>query len=974
MATKDSLPQKSQHRHRPAHRRRRSNDDFDDRWGDEEPTSDPEAEPEFQDSPNKRVKLSSGEAAPVRSPPPPPAETAEERDRKERDEFAKRLAEREKEKSKRLVEDRSAAKDSATAQRRALADDREAREAAMPDLRQISRQDYLQKRSEQQLYLLRKQVAENDRELAENPDLSKREKAEFAQQKELLRIAEERGRIDDSIGGGYELPSDYITEKGKLDRKKKEQALYKRYVDRDESGRERFVTEHEEWEKEQTAKAAAQAKQYEFVDEADYDYVFDESQQLKFIQDETLAGDKQMMNLSKEQRAMMRQLTAAEAKSKSIEETRKSLPIFQFKDQIIEAVREHQVLVLVGETGSGKTTQVPQYLHEAGFCKDGMKVLCTQPRRVAAMSVAARVADEMGVRLSKEVGYRVRFDDAAGDDTSLIYMTDGLLLRQMMSSPDLSDVSCIIIDEAHERTLATDVALGLLKDVARARPELRLIISSATINAQKFQKYFDDAPIFNCPGRRFPVDIYYSPQPEANYLAAAITTIFQIHVSQGQGDILVFLTGQEEIEAAEANLQETARLLGSSVRELIIAPIYASLPSDLQAKIFEPTPAGARKVVLATNIAETSLTIDGIRFVIDPGFNKENQFDPRRNMSSLVVTPCSRASAGQRAGRAGRTGPGSCFRLYTKQAYINELDENTTPEIQRTNLTSTILLLKSLGINDLLDFDFMDPPPTDTIVRAVEQLYALGFLNNAGDLTKAGRQAIELPLDPGMAKTILAADKYSCVSEILSIIAMLGEAHALWFRPKDKKVHADAARNRFTSKEGGDMVSLLNVWNEWVESDYSYVWSKENFLQQRSLTRARDVRDQLSRLCERVEVDPESSCGATDTPTILKALTAGFFSNAARLQRGGDSYRTVKNGQSVYIHPTSVLMGGESPPKWIVYYELVLTSKEYMRSCFPLKPEWLTEVAPHYYKKKDLESLGVERKMPKGAGVAMSKM
>ena len=946
------------HRSKKIRRRRSNEEDFEDRWGDEEYVSPEEgfAEPEFEESPAKRQKTATPE-------PSDPEEAARQRDLKERDEFAKRLAEKERGKNK-IVEDRSSKRDSALAQRRALADDSAARSAAMPDLRLRSRQEYLKKRETERLALLRKQVAEEAAELRDNPLLTRREKEEFERNREVLRIAEERLRVDDHLDG-YALPEDYITEKGKIDRKKKEEALYKRYVDRDEHGQEKFITEQDEWEREQAAKAKAQISRPEIVDEGNYEYVFDDAQKINFVMDATLEGDRKP--LTQQQRLLQQQLDAAEKRAQSIDETRKSLPIYAFRDEIIAAVAEHQVLIIVGETGSGKTTQIPQYLHEAGYTKGGLKVGCTQPRRVAAMSVAKRVADEMGVKIGNEVGYAIRFEDATSDKTVLKYMTDGMLLRELMSEPDLGDYAALMIDEAHERTVATDIGLGLLKDIAKARPDLKLLISSATMDAQKFQRYFDDAPIFQIPGRRYAVDVHYTPQPEANYLAAAITTIFQIHITQGKGDILVFLTGQEEIEAAEQNLQETARKLGNKIKEMVICPIYANLPSELQSKIFEPTPPNARKVVLATNIAETSLTIDGIVYVIDPGFVKENVYNAKTGMESLVVTPCSRAAAGQRAGRAGRVGPGKCFRLYTKWAYYNELMDNTTPEIQRTNLNGVVLTLKSLGINDLIDFDFMDPPPAETLIRALEQLYALGALNDKGELTKIGRQMAEFPTDPMLAKSILAADKYGCVDEVLSIIAMLGEASALFYRPKDKKIHADSARARFTIKEGGDHFSLLNIWNQWVDSDFSFVWSRENFLQQRSLTRARDVRDQLARLCDRVEVTL-SSCGSNDLVPIQKAITAGFFPNAARLQRGGDSYRTVKNGQTVYIHPSSTLM--EVNPKWVIYYELVLTSKEYMRSNMPLQPEWLMEVAPHYHKKKDLEGLGLDKKMPKGAGAA----
>jgi len=963
---KERRRSRSQERHSKKVRRR-DKDDFDDRWGDEEVQA---VEEEFASPPAKRTRFENRSASPAKAeqiPDPEDPEDAEERDRKERQEFEKRLRNKDSESTKKLVEDRSSNRDQADAERRAKAG--KVTEQEMRALRLRSRQDYLKKRSTQELALLRKQVAEEAEEERNNPALTQAEKNEFARNREALRLAEEREGIDDHVDG-YAMPEDYITEKGKMDMKRKQDALYSRYVERDEQGRERFVTEHEEWEREQLSKTKAQIVVADRVNENQYEYVFDEEQQIKWVTDATMKGGLNKMQ-SQEERLLAQQLLAAERKAKTIEEKRKTLPVFQYRKEFLEAVAEYQILIIVGETGSGKTTQLPQYLYEAGYCKNGMKVGCTQPRRVAAMSVAARVAEEIGVKVGNEVGYAIRFEDATTDKTVLKYMTDGMLLREFLTEPDLGGYSCLMIDEAHERTLHTDILFGLVKDIARGRPDLKLLISSATLDAQKFSQFFDNAPILNIPGRTYDVEMNYSLQPEANYLSAAITTVFQIHLSQPMpGDILVFLTGQDEIEQAEQSLQETAKKLGSAAPELMICPIYANLPTDLQQRIFDPTPPKCRKVVLATNIAETSLTIDNIVYVIDPGYVKENRYTAATNMESLVAVPISRASANQRAGRAGRTGPGKTFRLYTKWAFYNDLPESTTPEIQRTNLNSVVLLLKSLGINDLINFDFMDPPSPDMLVRSLEQLYALGALNDKGELTKVGRQMAEFPTDPMLAKAVLAADKEGCVDEILSIIAMLGEASALFYRPKDKKLQADAARARFTIKEGGDHLTYLNIWNQWVDSDFSYVWARENFLQQRSLTRARDVRDQLAKLCDRVEVTV-SSCGAADLPPIQKSITAGFFPNAARLQRGGDTYRTVKNNLTVHIHPSSVLM--DVRPKWVIFYELVLTSKEFMRSVVPLQPEWLTEVAPHYYKPKDIDSLGVDRKMPKGK-LASSKI
>ncbi|KAI9162967.1 Pre-mRNA-splicing factor ATP-dependent RNA helicase-like protein cdc28 [Paramyrothecium foliicola] len=938
-------------------RRRDDKADFDDRWADEEPPSDDpeqeEDEPEFRESASKRVKLSHDEDEKADLSDGAKEELERQRDIEEREAFAKRLKEKDDGRSKKYD------RDGESSSRRKLAEDAAARNAALPDLRERSRQEYLKKREAERLALLRKQVAEETEELRSGVRLSEKEKAEFAKNREILRLAEERLRIDDHRDG-YMMPEDYITEKGKVDMKKKEEALYKRYVERDEYGQEKFVTEHEEWEREQATKAKAQIQRAEREND-DYDYVMDDAQYIQWNLDSRMPGDQK--GLTKEQMFLDAQIEAAEKKALSIQETRKSLPIYKYRDEFLAALEEHQIIVLVGETGSGKTTQLPQYLHEAGYTKNGMKVGCTQPRRVAAMSVAARVADEVGVKVGNEVGYSIRFEDQTSDKTVLKYMTDGMLLREFMTEPDLASYSALMIDEAHERTVHTDILLALVKDLARERRDLKLLISSATMNAEKFAQYFDDAPIFNIPGRRYPVDIYYTPAPEANYLAAAITTTFQIHTTQGKGDILIFLTGQDEIEAAELEIAETAKKLGSRIKELVICPIYANLPSELQSKIFEPTPDGARKVVLATNIAETSLTIDGIVYVIDPGYVKENIYNPATGMSNLVVVPCSRASANQRSGRAGRVGPGKCFRLYTKFAYMNEMDESTTPEIQRTNLNGVVLQLKSLGINELLDFEFMDPPPTEALIGALNQLFALQALNHKGELTKMGRQMAEFPTDPMLAKAVLAADKEGCVEEVLSIIAMLGEASALFFRPKDKKIHADSARNRFTIKDGGDHVTLLNVFNQWMDSDFSPIWARENFLQQRSLTRARDVRDQLAKLCERVEVTM-STCGATNLRPIKRAITAGFFPNAARLQKSGDSYRTVKNNTTVYIHPSSVLMAVDPPEKMVVYFELVQTTKEYMRSVMPIEIRWLAELAPHFHKKKDIEAME-EKKMPK---------
>ncbi|KAL0315775.1 UNVERIFIED_CONTAM: putative pre-splicing factor ATP-dependent RNA helicase DEAH5 [Sesamum radiatum] len=409
-------------------------------------------------------------------------------------------------------------------------------------------------------------------------------------------------------------------------------------------------------------------------------------------------------------------LTFGQRSNLSIQEQRQSLPIYKLKNELVQAVHDNQVLVVIGETGSGKTTQVTQYLAEAGYTTKG-KIGCTQPRRVAATSVAKRVAEEFGCRLGEEVGYAIRFEDCTGPETVIKYMTDGMLLREILVDENLSQYSVIMLDEAHERTINTDVLFGLLKQLVKRRPDLRLIVTSATLDAEKFSGYFFDCNIFTIPGRTFPVEILYTKQPESDYLDAALITVLQIHLTEPEGDILLFLTGQEEIDYACQCLYERMKGLGKNVPELIILPVYSALPSEMQSRIFEPAPPGKRKVVVATNIAEASLTIDGIFYVIDPGFAKQNVYNPKQGLDSLVITPISQASAKQRAGRAGRTGPGKCYRLYTESAFHNEMSPTTIPEIQRINLGMITLTMKAMGINDLLSFDFMAPSPRPSFLQ-----------------------------------------------------------------------------------------------------------------------------------------------------------------------------------------------------------------------------------------------------------------
>ncbi|KAF2348160.1 Helicase-associated domain [Trinorchestia longiramus] len=638
----------------------------------------------------------------------------------------------------------------------------------------------------------------------------------------------------------------------------------------------------------------------------------------------------------------------------SILEQRQSLPIYKLKDELIQAIFNNQILIVVGETGSGKTTQMTQYLAEAGFTTKG-KIGCTQPRRVAAMSVAKRVSEEFGCRLGQEVGYTMRFEDCTSPETIIKYMTEGMLLRECLIDPDMTNYACIMLDEAHERTINTDVLFGLLKQAISKRPELKLIVTSATLDAVKFSEYFNQAPIFTIPGRTYPVEILYTREPETDYLDASLITVMQIHLSEPPGDILVFLTGQEEIDTACEILYERMKALGSDVPELLILPVYSALPSEMQTRIFEAAPPGSRKVVIATNIAETSLTIDGIYYVVDPGFVKQKVYNPKTGMDSLMVTPVSQAGAKQRAGRAGRTGPGKTYRLYTERAYRDEMLPTNVPEIQRTNLVSTVLQLKAMGINDLLGFDFMDPPPTEAMVMALETLHSLSALDDEGLLTRLGRRMAEFPLEPNLSKMLIMSVNLQCSEEILTIVSMLSIQN-VFYRPKEKQAIADQKKAKFNQAEG-DHLTLLAVYNSWKNNKFSSAWCYENFVQMRTLKRAQDVRKQLVGIMDRHKLDMVS-CGK-NVARAQKAICSGFFRNAAK-KDPQEGYRTLVDSQVVYIHPSSSLFNRQ--PEWVIYHELVQTTKEYMREVTTIDPKWLVEFAPSFFKLGDPTKLSKHKK------------
>jgi ATP-dependent RNA helicase DDX35 len=526
-----------------------------------------------------------------------------------------------------------------------------------------------------------------------------------------------------------------------------------------------------------------------------------------------------------------------------------------------------------------------------------------------------------------------------------------------------------MVDEAHERSISSDILLGLLKKIRKKRPDLRIIISSATLQAEDFRNFFsehneettsdgkqngDIASIISLEGRTYPIDILYLEVPAEDYLEKAVSVVIDIHTNEPKGDILVFLTGREEIDQAVQAISERSAQLPPGSQSILPLPLYAGLPTDQQMYVFEEAPENYRKVIFSTNISEASVTIDGIVYVVDSGFVKLRAYNPITGIESLTSTPVSKASAAQRAGRAGRTKPGKCFRLYTEEAYQSLPDANI-PEIQRSNLAPFVLQLKALGIDNVLRFDFLTPPPAELMIRALELLYSLGALDDYAKLTKPlGLRMAELAVEPMMAKTLLSAPSFGCLSEVLTIAAMTSLGGNIWIQHEGEKKKTESARRKFAAEEG-DHLTLLNVYQAFVtkgrkESRFCH----DNLLNFKAMARAVSIRAQLKRYLERfgLNVDESlaahSAAAANRAEQIQRCLTAGYFAHAARMQPDG-TFRNVSGTTVLHAHPSSIMFNRKAD--WVIFHEVMETaSKTFIRDITRIEKPWLLEYAPEFYK------------------------
>jgi ATP-dependent helicase HrpA len=616
----------------------------------------------------------------------------------------------------------------------------------------------------------------------------------------------------------------------------------------------------------------------------------------------------------------------------------RSLPIYEVESRIVEAVREHPVVVLEGPTGSGKTTQIPRMLKAAGFGEKGL-IGVTQPRRIAAVSVAHRIAQEEGVALGEEVGYTIRFDDSTGPRTRIKVMTDGILLQEARTDPELSRYSVIVVDEAHERSLNIDFCLGLLHRLVQRRRELRVLVTSATMRPEEFQAFFGDAtgeevPRISIDARVFPVTVHYRELRSAmmdEIVEVATREMVAIHKKGVPGHVLAFFTGAAMIQATQAALAH-ARL----GRGVVVLPLYGRLPREEQELVFDDF-GERRKLVLATNIAETSITIPDVRYVIDCGLAKVPRFDARTGIETLREEPISRASAEQRAGRAGRTAPGEVVRLYTRDE-LWRMPEYTEEEIRRLDLSEVVLRLIDLGVRDVEGFPFPTRPQRGKLRAAIEYLTALGAIDPERHLTDIGHRMVPFPLSPALGRMVVeAANRFPNVVEEVLVVAGFLSARPPFLFPLGQEEEARRAQAEWAHPLG-DLLALVDLFWAWARSKSRDKFCERHFLDKDIMAFVQKAHDQLSDIARQYDIEVQSG-GPPEA--ILRCVGAGFPDKV--LRRGRGAYETEK-GERISIHPGSALYGQR--PLLIVAAEIVVSTRPYARQVSVFNPDWLAEVRP----------------------------
>ena len=642
----------------------------------------------------------------------------------------------------------------------------------------------------------------------------------------------------------------------------------------------------------------------------------------------------------------------------------KSLPVYEQKQRILDTLKTNQVIIVQSPTGSGKTTQIPVILHEAGYSDNGI-IAVTQPRRIAALSVSEFISKQLGTSYPGLVGYKMRFEDKTDLTTRIKIMTDGILLQEMKLDPMMKKYSVIMVDEAHERSLNIDFVLGLLKRILKVRPDLKIIVSSATMNAEKFSTYFDGCPIVTIDTITYPVTVIYDPPTipastntltaEEALLSKISNTIDRILYNRTEGDILIFLPGEKAIKDCINKLYRTPYS-----RKIQIIPLYGRLPKEEQEKVFDSAPFGRKKVIISTNIAETSVTIDGITSVIDSGLAKLNFYSPRTYTSSLIETPVSKASCNQRRGRAGRTQPGTCYRLYPRKDYDTR-ESYTIEEIFRTDLSEVVLRMAELGITDFETFDFISQPPKEAIRGAVETLRMLKAINPDNTLSSIGNLMVLFPLPPRVSRIIVESIlKYPEVMEEVLIAAAFLSTHSPFVLPQGEEMDARRAHHTFRDIQG-DFVSYVKLYRIYQQQKSREQFCKKNYLDEKVMAEIENIVLQLSDIVSAQQI-PITGGGPMDD--YLCCIASGMIQFVC-VREGRENFRTL-TADHISIHPGSNMF--RTDPMYIVAGEIVRTSRMFAMSVSPLTKGMLAKIDPSLEKELNILKKSKEKSRSLSSG------